>query len=44
MPTLTAKALSDSSTQIYKQLVGIMVGNGVMNCGSSTLANQVRTH
>ncbi len=41
VPTLTALALSDSSSQIYKQLAGISVGNPVFNCGSSTTANQM---
>ncbi len=41
VPWLTDLVLRSPQTQIYKQLVGITVGNGVMNCGSSTTANQM---
>jgi hypothetical protein len=36
VPTLAAKILSNSGTQIYKQLAGISVANGVFSCGSGS--------
>jgi len=34
VPSLTAALLADSSSQIYKQLQGFMIGNPVMFCGT----------
>jgi carboxypeptidase C (cathepsin A) len=36
VPTLASKILSNAGTQIYKQLAGISVGNGVFSCGSGS--------
>jgi hypothetical protein len=36
VPTLAAKILSNPGTQIYKQLAGISVANGVFSCGSGS--------
>ena len=38
---LTNLALSDSGSQIFKQLKGISTGNPVFNCGSGTTALQM---
>ena len=44
IPFLTRLVLQDSNSQLNSQLAGIILGNPVMSCGSSTTANQMQLY